>query len=261
MDENASAKAGTGRAAARRVGIFRWCHGFFIEQRCMPWRVRMWMGRRFPRLLVLLQTGRTNVNTARLWDAKWEDAGPAGARWCRFPKKFARICQIVEPKSKVLDVGCGVGILLEMLRGQGYCECSGVDISAKAIDMVRAKGFGGFVAKMPHLPIPDNEFDVAIGTELIEHLDAPNLTLSQMVRVVRPGGKVIISTPDSSLGTEDTLEHLHTFNANTLRELLEKFMADVHVEEIEEDGFESRFLLAYGIVRKTESAISDTKQA
>lgn len=230
------------------MGFLRRLHGFVIKQRCMPSRVRVWLGKRFPRLLIFLQTGRTNINTPKRWDALWEETGPDGARWCVFPVKFARICEIVGPGADVVDIGCGVGILLERLRDQNGCKCVGVDISPRAIEMLEAKGFEGLVAELPALPLPDHRFDAAIGTELIEHLDRPDLTLRQMARIVRPGGKVIVSTPDETMGTEDSLWHMHTFSADSLRELLGELLTDVQVESIVEEGFESDFLLGWGTV-------------
>jgi 2-polyprenyl-3-methyl-5-hydroxy-6-metoxy-1,4-benzoquinol methylase len=231
------------------MGFWSWLHRFVIRQRCMPWRVRLWLGKRYPRLLVFLQSGRTNINTARNWDAMWDKTGPDGDRWCIFPNKFARIAELVGPDARVVDVGCGVGILLELLREKQTCRGTGIDISPKAIDMVRAKGFEGVVAELPDLPLPDDAFDAAVGTELIEHLDRPDLALVQMARIVRPGGLVIVSTPDETMGTEDQLWHLHTFNRNSLRELLAQTLDDVGVERIVEEGFEADFLLAWGTVR------------
>ena len=232
------------------MGFLKRLRTLVVEQRCMPWRVRIWLGKRWPKLLVFLQTGRTNINTPEHWDAKWEDAGPDGARWCQFPNKFARICELIGRDKDVLDVGCGVGLLLEMLRDRNGCRCSGGDISPRAVEMAQAKGLAAQVAKLPEIPLPDNRFDAAIATELIEHLDRPELTLREMARVVRPGGLLIISTPCEALSTEDTLEHLHTFDAESLRRLLAGYADHVVIETLDEEGFEADFLLAWGRVKK-----------
>ncbi|MFW6107935.1 MAG: class I SAM-dependent methyltransferase [bacterium] len=228
------------------MGFLRWLRGFVVDQRCIPWRLHVWMGRHCPRLLIFLKTGRTNVNTPRHWDRKWEEVGPDGARWCRFPKKFARICELVAPRARVLDVGCGVGILLDMLRDRKDCACTGLDISPTAIAMVEAKGMRGVVATLPEMPLDDASFDAAVATELIEHLSRPERTLHEIARVTRPGGTIILSTPNEDLRPEDTVEHLNAYDTRSLARFLGTVAEDVHVEVIEEDGFEADFLLAWG---------------
>jgi len=232
------------------VALFKRFRTFVVEQHCIPWRVRTWLGKRHPRLLVFLLTGHTNANTPAHWDAKWREAGPDGARWCQFPNKFARICNIVRDGADVLDIGCGAGILLAMLRDRRHCRCTGADISREAIRMVQANGMSGVVTTLPKLPLPDASFDYVIASELIEHLSQPELTLREMARVARRGGRLIVSTPDHTLGTEDEIEHLHTFTADSLGALLSHCGDVESVESIAEEGHDSRFLLAVCTVRK-----------
>lgn len=229
-----------------------WLRDLVFKRQCrLPWRVRKWLANHFPMTFLLLTTGKTNINTADYWDARYKDPTTASRLVFKCPNKFGRIVDSVEHGARVLDVGCGIGILLDLLRERKNCECTGVDISPYAIEVLRAKGHRGAASKLPVIPYGDSSFDCVIATELIEHLSQPRKTIAEMVRVSFPGGKIIISTPNNALPPIDEEEHLHSFNAASLTLLLEPYLTDIQIETIREPGLESEFLLAIGKARKT----------
>ena len=92
------------------------------------------------------------------------------------------------------DVGCGRGDLWETLRGS-FRSCIG-------IDAVRYDGLpsdvefhAGDLDQGP-LPLADASVDVAAAVEVIEHLDHPRAFVRELARIVRPGGWVVVSTPN-----------------------------------------------------------------
>lgn len=100
------------------------------------------------------------------------------------------------PPGRLLDVGCGTGVLGAALAQQGYFV-TGLDPSfgmlaamtdaAQHLERVRGDGGG--------LPFPDGAFDVAITVAALHHVadpDAVRATLMEMVRVLRPGGHVVV---------------------------------------------------------------------
>jgi methionine biosynthesis protein MetW len=99
--------------------------------------------------------------------------------------------------SRCLDVGCGDGHVLgpwAVARGIRYV---GVDIAKSAVEATRARGLEAVqVEDSGRLPFPDGSFDAAVSLEVIEHLFQPEATLREAVRVVRPGGVVVVSTPN-----------------------------------------------------------------
>jgi 2-polyprenyl-6-hydroxyphenyl methylase / 3-demethylubiquinone-9 3-methyltransferase len=119
----------------------------------------------------------------------------------------------------VLDVGCSVGSI-EMLFHLEHPECApdltiqGVDISSEAV--ARANGL-----KLPNctfraydgatLPCADDSFDLVMGIEVIEHVaDKPRL-IAEIRRVLRPGGRVFLTTPNPrcwALRAEQGLERV-----------------------------------------------------
>ena len=92
------------------------------------------------------------------------------------------------------DIGCGTGDLWEALRGR-FQSCVGVDA-------VRYEGLPADVAfhaadlDAAPLPLPDASVDVAAAVEVIEHLDNPRRFVRELDRIVRPGGWVVVTTPN-----------------------------------------------------------------
>jgi 2-polyprenyl-3-methyl-5-hydroxy-6-metoxy-1,4-benzoquinol methylase len=104
----------------------------------------------------------------------------------------------------VLDVGCSVGSI-EMLFHLEHPECAqgtrveGVDISPEAITRARGLNLPNCTFQAydgTALPFADGSFDLAIAIEVIEHvIDKPGL-IAQIFRVLRPGGRVFLTTPN-----------------------------------------------------------------
>jgi spore maturation protein CgeB/2-polyprenyl-3-methyl-5-hydroxy-6-metoxy-1,4-benzoquinol methylase len=127
----------------------------------------------------------------------------------------------------VLDVGCSQGIASLLLGKEGY-KVLGLDIDADTIDYAcRA------LAEQPSsvqenvtfkriepgaLPVGDESFDTVLLGEILEHLACPAKMLSEVRRVLRPKGKVIITVP---FGVHPQPDHLQTFYLSHLTELLE----------------------------------------
>lgn len=112
----------------------------------------------------------------------------------------------------ILDVGCGSGRLWNYLRGR-FSRYVGADI-------VKYAGFpadGEFVtANLDRLPLSlaAGAFDVVAAVETIEHLENPRALMRELVRLVRPGGRVVLTTPNQlSLLSKLTLLFKNRFNA------------------------------------------------
>jgi SAM-dependent methyltransferase len=96
---------------------------------------------------------------------------------------------------RVLDVGCGTGLLAAHLAGAGY-EVVGVDASPGMLAEATGQGLAGaFAAFSTGLPFADNSFDLALSVATLHHLETPvrvAFTIAEMGRVVRPGGHVLL---------------------------------------------------------------------
>ena len=100
--------------------------------------------------------------------------------------------------SRILDLGCGNGISSRLLN-QADFDVVGTDISALFLEetqewenpKLRYK-----VCDVLELPFENNSFDMICSNELIEHLPDVETALTEMIRVVRKGGKVVLSGPN-----------------------------------------------------------------
>lgn len=134
-------------------------------------------------------------------------------------------------RGRILDVGCGLGDTLALLQSLGW-NAYGLDIDATAIDEARKRG-------LKHVSVgtyknvatyPDNFFDTIRLYHVIEHLEEPELCLRLAYKKVKPGGEVIIGTPNGEslvarlAGTYwlhlDAPRHLFLFSPQTLGALL-----------------------------------------
>lgn len=100
--------------------------------------------------------------------------------------------------AKVLDLGCGNGISSRLLNQAGY-EVVGTDISALFLEDARkweSSKLRYEVCDVLELPYEDGSFDVICSNELVEHLPDVETALSEMERVVRKDGIVVISGPN-----------------------------------------------------------------
>jgi len=90
----------------------------------------------------------------------------------------------------LLEVGCGTGLLLE--RFAAMCKSAkGVDLSPGMLEKARQRGLDVVEGSATALPFADASFDVAVSFKVLAHIPDIRTALSEMTRVVRPGGHVI----------------------------------------------------------------------
>lgn len=130
---------------------------------------------------------------------------------------------------KMLDVGCSIGATVAAGKRMGW-ESMGVDVSQSAVDFCREHGLDCHSIDNFKLPFPDNSFDLLTSWHVIEHVMDVRQTLDEWMRVVRPGGILILETPDSQCFKARRLGakykkfwpegHLYTFTRSNMCSLL-----------------------------------------
>jgi ubiquinone/menaquinone biosynthesis C-methylase UbiE len=100
-------------------------------------------------------------------------------------------------RPKLLDVGCSLGATIEQAGRCGW-DAHGVDISEDAVQYCRDRGLASTVTAGLALPFPDRTFDVLTAWHVIEHVPDVAVTLAEWRRVLKPGGLLVIETPDTS---------------------------------------------------------------
>jgi len=101
----------------------------------------------------------------------------------------------LRPDSRLLDLGCGRGGLIEQL-GHPFSRTAGVDPDFVSLREHRLPGLPRAVAMSDGLPFVNDSFDIVIAGWLLEHLVDPGGTLAAVYRVLRPGGCLVFITPN-----------------------------------------------------------------
>lgn len=129
----------------------------------------------------------------------------------------------------VLDAACGEGYGSALLATAAH-SVTGVDLSETAVAHARtrylAEGLRFMVANCLELPFEDNEFDCIVSFETLEHLEDHQRLLAEFRRVLKPGGFLLISSPDKAVYT-DQLQNRNEFHAKELyRDELESLLRE-----------------------------------
>jgi SAM-dependent methyltransferase len=140
---------------------------------------------------------------------------------------------------RLLEVGCGDGGQLDRLRSMNW-ETEGQEIDAAAVERARTRGLRVHLGNLQDLSLPAESFDVVTMSHVIEHAHDPVELLKQCHRVLRPGGLLIVVTPNVNsfghwwfksfwLGL-DPPRHLNLFAPRTLRQIahIAGFQQDCH---------------------------------
>lgn len=125
--------------------------------------------------------------------------------------KLTMIDRLIRPHlgagSRLLEIGCGAGNLLLQATVPGSYPLA-LDLSMQALTFVRSRlqeaafgdaapsGFACTQAIGEALPFRDGSFDCILLSEVIEHLDAPQFSIREAVRVLKPGSRLLVTTPN-----------------------------------------------------------------
>jgi SAM-dependent methyltransferase len=136
-------------------------------------------------------------------------------------------------KGDLLEVGCGEGRGIEHLAPH-VSTYSAIDKIESAIDDLRARyPTGNFVSgHLPPLPYPDSSFDSVVSFQVIEHIEDDKLFLREIHRVLRPGGTVLITTPNRPMSLSRNPWHVREYTASELTGLAKTIFAQVDMKGI-----------------------------
>ena len=156
---------------------------------------------------------------------------PRSELWGEHRGRYRFAAHLVRPGARVLDVACGAGFGLEMLRAAGAYPL-GVDLQPAALAEARRAAPGAALIRGDgmRLPLPDQTVDLVVSFETIEHVSDAAALLAELRRVLRPGGCLVLSTPNRDLrGHTDNPFHVREFTGPELRDLLLSCFGEVEL--------------------------------
>jgi 2-polyprenyl-3-methyl-5-hydroxy-6-metoxy-1,4-benzoquinol methylase len=152
-----------------------------------------------------------------------------------FDQRYARPLAMIRPFRQygtLLEVGCGAGFFLKAAERDGW-DVQGIEVMDAGITFAQERlGLRVQRGVLEELEFPPASFDVIALFEVIEHLSTPITTLERIWHLLRPGGWLIITTPNidalschmlgSAWAVLSPAEHLYYFNQNTLGQTLRR---------------------------------------
>lgn len=111
-------------------------------------------------------------------------------------RRFQLVCRYADPTDqRVLDVGCGVGMYLAAF-GRRTSHVFGVEVEPERAREACVRATGVVRAVGEHLPFADGAFDLTFSHEVLEHVTDDRAVMAEMVRVTRPGGRIVLFVPN-----------------------------------------------------------------
>lgn len=181
--------------------------------------------------MVLARRARLTVSRRSAFDAAYFEQ-PAVAKLPDAARGYAELLKDqLAPGSTAADVGCAMGAIAAEMQRTTKWRLIGFDVSPEALVEV-PPGVTLCCARAEQLPLKAGALDAALFLDVIEHLESPLAALAELRRVVRPGGMLVVTTPNAGSvirpvlgrrwhGLEDDT-HLYFFDAFSLTHLLSK---------------------------------------
>ena len=143
---------------------------------------------------------------------------------------FSAMYLPIRPGGCLLEIGCGSGGMLKQMQELGW-DVEGVDFDSVAVAKAREKGLEVHLGTLEDQDYANDRFDAVVMIHLIEHVYEPSRLMRECHRILKPGGRLVVVTPNNeSWGHEmfrscwrglEPPRHLHIFNIPALRILAE----------------------------------------
>jgi SAM-dependent methyltransferase len=146
-------------------------------------------------------------------------------------RSVSELSSFLSSPKRIVDVGCGTGELLEIVRNAGNSRIEGVEPSPEAVRIAReTRNIPIHPGTLEQARFDSASIDTVLMSHVLEHLPSPSKTLREVARILKPGGAVIIWVPNANsfaariLGRYwmgwDVPRHLYSFTPGSLHKLL-----------------------------------------
>jgi SAM-dependent methyltransferase len=142
--------------------------------------------------------------------------------------------------TRVLEVGCGQGELAQRLRDEVTADVVAVDLSPRMVELTRSRGVEALVGDVCALPFASGSFDCVTANWMLYHAPDIDLALSELARVLRPGGTLVAATNSvhhleelwTLVGRDKAGEEERHFFSEDAEQLLARHFASVRRSEV-----------------------------
>lgn len=186
------------------------------------------LARTFGRMWVL----RNSPFSADYDERAFNSLIPLQRYWQR--ARYRIVSEMVAGGRRVLDVGCGSSRIITAIP-----DAVGLDIQLKKLRRIQPRLFRVVQGTLTTLPFASASFDRVICSQVIEHVPAPLVDLAEFRRVLEPGGRLILGTPDYGTWTWPMLEWMYdvVHPRGYVKEHINHYTAASLRAELEQHGF------------------------
>jgi SAM-dependent methyltransferase len=117
--------------------------------------------------------------------------------WKNFREVSALLNRIFPKAGSLLDIGCGYGHFVELMRDYGWTVC-GIDPSSRTLNSAKKKGLPVIETTIDDASFPRNSFDAITAFYVLEHLTDPLAALKKIFLLLKPGGFLVIRVPHTT---------------------------------------------------------------
>lgn len=162
----------------------------------------------------------------------WEECSRNSSRYNPpLEARYSVVLKRVKRVRRILEVGSGDGYLMNLVRSR--CdrvigvdfEMTGLRLASKKL--VRFRECSLIQGNCYDLPFRDESFDLVLLSDVIEHLEDPEVCLREIARVLRPEGMVIVTTPKSRSDRKWDERHFREYQPEELRFCLERYFFEI----------------------------------
>ncbi len=114
-------------------------------------------------------------------------------------RRLLRYCTGVPADARILDIGCGDGFHLKLLRkfGKPGWSLEGVDVDARAVEIASRHGATIHQGAVEDIDLGENRYDVVYTIQTLEHVAHPDRMLAAIHRLLKPGGRLVVVTDNT----------------------------------------------------------------
>lgn len=128
-----------------------------------------------------------------LRDEWWKPRGAFAMLHWIAAARAAHVPPATHDRSVLVDIGCGAGVLAPHVVSLGHRHI-GIDVVEQSLLQARDRGIVPVVADATRLPLRSETADVVVAGEVLEHVTDPERLLSEVLRVLKPGGTLVMDT-------------------------------------------------------------------